>query len=172
MANPNPDLMDIYSPFPPLTLMENRTNGKSRGQFRITPDQVEGWPGFDTEVKAVTRGLLGPLPDNIRIGEADIFKVSTEAGVVGRYNHRVSEPVNKALRALPIGRLLGEYPRGDNRDIQCAKGKQTDFTIQDVQERVRVVGEAKTPWTTELGLELHGGDAYFDTCRVLGRQIF
>jgi hypothetical protein len=75
--------------------------------------------------------------------------------------------VSKALETLGVPRILAEYPKGDEAD-KCVGPKEPDFTIQNHQEQVRVVGEAKTPWTTSLSLQMSGSDDCRDTCRVLG----
>lgn len=167
MSQNTQDLLAVYSPFQQLRVMNSSTKNKSRGPWVVTMDQLGSWQGFETEVKARTRTVLPAISNNAPIGREDTVKVAGEAGVVARFNEHVGQPVSRALETLAVPRVFSEYPKGDNAN-KCAGPKEPDFTIQDHQEQVRVVGEAKTPWTTSLSLQMSGSDDCHDTCRVLG----
>lgn len=170
MSQQNPDLTAIYSSFPELRLMENHTWNKSRGEWIVTMDQLEEWRNFESEIMSYTRTLLPKVTYSLPTDRKDTIKVATEKGVVSKFNERVGEPLNRALEALSVQHVFAEYPMGKTAD-KCAGDKEPDFTIQDNQEKVRVVGEAKTPWTTHLSLEMDRDNSFIDTCRVLGKEI-
>lgn len=136
----------------------------------VTADQIADWQNLDAEVMDETRRVLPSGSENIhniRPDRADATKVACEKGVAAKFVERVGEPVSRAFQALSIPRVFGEYPRGDNA-VQCAGSKEPNFTMQNNQEEVRVVGEAKTFWTTDLSLEMVGTDDHEDARAVLG----
>lgn len=164
-------LREIYSAIPPLRVMDNRTMSKSREpNWLVTADQLGNWKNFHNEVMATTRPRL-PNIHSIQVlpvPAQENVKVSSEKGVVSRFEARVCHVVNDALEAVQVPRIFAEMPMGSGA-VKCTGQKTPDFSIQNNQEHVRMVGEAKTPWTTLLYQVKDGSQKHDDTRIVLGK---
>ncbi|KAN0086909.1 hypothetical protein V8E54_000597 [Elaphomyces granulatus] len=140
----------IWSRLPDLHCGDRGTR-KARRHYILSPDQIRDWNGFESEIRQRTAAVFGnptalvPFPPSV-----EYYSVGNEGSVGGRVVQNIFHELGVvlALQTLPV----------QFADVQVSQPPQheprtyPDTTIQSFGAQVRVVGEYKTPWTTNFDI--------------------
>ncbi|RAK74668.1 uncharacterized protein BO72DRAFT_479362 [Aspergillus fijiensis CBS 313.89] len=165
----------LWSPMADLLSDEGfRTLRPGSSKFTLLPEQVEDWPDFAKEVKALLAPHCGKFEPFVPVVPREVFAVANELGLQGRLVQNALHPVGEVADLLKLGvrfgdsqyginRLLVEFKKQTKRDAKAETkrkvGEQTaggklvpDLVIADTKTHAtRGVGEAKTLWKFEPG---------------------
>ncbi|RAH84242.1 hypothetical protein BO86DRAFT_377030 [Aspergillus japonicus CBS 114.51] len=164
----------IWSPVADLLSDEGyRTLRPGSSKFTLLPGQVQNWPDFAKEVKALLAPYCGNSESFVPVVPREVFEVANELRVQGRLVQNALHPVGEVADLLKLGVRFGDSQYGVNRLLVEAKkqvkrevkadmkrkiGQQQqagdklvpDVVIADTTTHaIRGVGEVKTFWRFE-----------------------
>jgi hypothetical protein len=153
-----------------------RTKHPSNSPFKLTVSQLRDWSNFPNEVKNELRAAspLGePLQAYKKMNQIMYHNTGNEAGVQAAFVTFVSHTINEVFTKAGLGMRMGDFETGRS-SIKGAKieGRKPDLIMWETKSRkTLVVGEIKTPWTTEK-LEGKDGRKYLAAKLGIAIQLF
>ncbi|RAH64612.1 uncharacterized protein BO66DRAFT_335820, partial [Aspergillus aculeatinus CBS 121060] len=163
----------LRSPMAELLSEEGyRTLRPGASKFALLPEQVQEWPDFAKEIKALVAPYCGKFEPFVPVVPREVFAVANELGLQGRLVQNALHPVGEVADLLKLGvrfgdaqsgvnRLLLEVKKQEKREVkadlkrkigdQQAGGKLVpDVVMADTKTHaIRGVGEVKTLWKFE-----------------------
>lgn len=140
---------EIWSALPDLKKRPGFGTGPSRQPYYLSADQISPWRDFYQLVREQSvqhYGIPRPLPPTV---QSEQYIVGNENGEFSRFVQHISEALSATLRSM--GLAFGD-PQAGTCTLGDQPGPVPDITIQCYGNpgEIRVVGEVKTYWTTDL----------------------
>lgn len=127
-----------------------RTEGLSKNQNKLSPDQISPWKDFENTARSFARGVTGnPTPGFNEISQEERFLVGNELGVQSRFVEHVGQTMAKIYDSLGYHVRFGDFQSGiPMKTSKGSGGNYPDLAIIAMDSRhMRIYGEVKTDWT-------------------------
>ncbi|KAJ9201109.1 hypothetical protein DTO021D3_8630 [Paecilomyces variotii] len=131
------------------------TTKSRQPRWKLGRHQLSYWVDFATQVREFSRSpyvlTRVPLPDYVPLPEQpqEILIVANESGVAGRFLNNLGVEVAQICHRLSLP-TFADPQAGRNYPEGCSQGEIPDFILLGQNRTTALVGEIKTPWTTDL----------------------
>lgn len=139
---------------------QHHTANPSIPPYQLLPNQHSPWPNFLRDMRAFTSQTLGQPFEDFQtdpFGDERVC-IGNENGVIGRFMNNVGHYMDPVFMFFGIDARFGDYQTGSRPLLYPPTQRAPDVVIIDGGDRIRAVGEAKTPWTVH----------HFDLGRLAG----
>ncbi|OJJ48760.1 hypothetical protein ASPZODRAFT_165577 [Penicilliopsis zonata CBS 506.65] len=174
------DRHKIWARLPDLNIGHRYLTTVSRqAKNLIHLSQVRAWPNFCNDVRRYTSrsDVLGQFPPvgGVQVAyRRESYPVGNEAGVTGRWVSNIAMNVNAVAEKLLLPKFA-DYQLGNNGPRGCSVDDSPGIILLKGGSRTVLVGEFKTPWTTDLSVRTTNDEKiarlwgqitnYMDSCR-------